>query len=69
MDHRFAQNDREVEVTIYPWSCCVSLRRALVQRENGMALFGNCFPSRHAFMAACYRDDYATNFNLASGCK
>jgi len=34
-----------------------------------MALFGNCFPCRHAVIAACYRDEYATNFNLASGCK
>jgi len=34
-----------------------------------MALFGNCFSSRHAVIAACYRDEYATNFNLASGCK
>jgi len=34
-----------------------------------MALFGNCFPSRHAVMAACYREEYATNFNLASGRK
>ena len=34
-----------------------------------MALLINCFPSRHAVMVACNRDECATNFNLASGCK
>ena len=29
-----------------------------------MALFGSCFPGGHTVMAACYRDVYATNFNL-----
>ena len=34
-----------------------------------MALSGNCFPSKRAVMAACYQDECAANFNLASGCE
>ena len=45
------------------------MRRALAQRENGMVLFGKCFPSRLAIMAACYRDYFATDSNLANGSK
>ena len=38
-------------------------------RENGMAPFGKRLPSRHAIIAACYQDGFATNFNLSNWCK
>ena len=38
-------------------------------RENGMAPFGKRLPSRHAIIAACYQDEFATNFNLSNWCK
>ena len=31
-----------------------------------MAPFGKRFPSRHAMIAACYQDEFATNFNLSN---
>ena len=34
-----------------------------------MAPFGKRFPSRHAIIAACYQDEFATNFNLSNWCK
>ena len=55
----------------YPGSRSPVLRRSDERspRENGVAPFGKRFPSRHAIIAACYQDEFATNLNLSNWCK
>ena len=55
----------------YPASHSPVLRRRdeRLPCENGMAPFGKRFTSRHAIIAACYQDEFATNFNLSNWCK
>ena len=55
----------------YPasYSPVVRRRDERSPRENGMEPFGKRFTSGHAIIAACYQDEFATNFNLSNSCR